>query len=287
MAWRVLVTGLGGFTGQHLAAQLRLCGHEVFGLTLNGSAVDLEHADAVAQAVRELKPTHVVHLAAISFVAHADIDEIYRVNVLGTRHLLQALAEHAPSLSHVLLASSATVYGAQAEGLINESAPVFPANDYAVSKLAMEHLAGLWRDRLPITIVRPFNYVGVGQAKRFVIPKIVAHFRARAPRLELGNVDVWREYNDVRWVIEAYLALLAGDPAPVPVNLASGRLHSLGEVLASLRAMTGHDPDVVVNPAFVRANEVVRLGGDPERLLGLGIRPSQFVLDDTLRWMLT
>lgn len=287
MGWRVLVTGLNGFTGRHLSRRLEALGHVVLGLTHQGRPVDLTDAEAVRKAVAELAPTHVVHLAGISFVAHADIDEIYRVNLLGSRHLLQALTQGASSLRHVLLTSSATVYGNQAEGLISESAPTCPANDYAVSKLAMEYLAGFWRERLPITVVRPFNYVGVGQSERFVVPKVVAHFKARAPRLELGNLDVWREYNDVRWVVEAYVALLAHAPVSGPVNLASGRLHSLGEMLGCMHALTGYMPEVAVNPEFVRANEVLRLGGDPARLSALGIASPPYTLEDTLRWMLS
>lgn len=287
MAWRVLITGLSGFTGRHLAAYLRQQGHEVFGLAQAGKPVDLLDAVTVEAAIAELQPTHVAHLAGISFVAHEQADEIYGVNLLGTRNLLQALAHQAPNVQHVLLASSATVYGSQAEGLIPESAPLYPANDYAVSKLAMEYLARLWRDRLPLSIVRPFNYVGVGQSPRFVIPKIVAHFKAEAAQIELGGLQVWREYNDVRWVAQVYAQWLGQPPVANPVNLASGCLHSLEEVLTYMRQLTGHNPSIVVNSAFVRTNEVMRLGGDPSQVQALGFSPPEYTLEDTLRWMLS
>ena len=120
-----------------------------------------------------------------------------------------------------------------------------------------------------------------------MIPKIVAHVKARAAHIELGNLDVWREYNDVRWVVQAYLELLRFGPVVGPVNLASGQLHSLNEVLSLLRDLSGHSMDVVVNPAFVRSNEVIRLGGDPSRLSALGIAPPSLALADTLEWMLS
>lgn len=279
---RILLTGAAGFTGRYFTELALAKGHEVFSLKAN-----LRDATAVMDEVALVKPEAVLHLAAISFVGHEPVEEIYEVNLIGTRHLLHALSEKAPNMRHVLLASSATVYGNQAQGLIAESAPLLPANDYAVSKVAMEHLATLWAGRLPISIVRPFNYVGVGQSSRFVIPKIVSHFAKKAPLIELGNIEVWREYNDVRWVAAVYLHLLSQGAIRGPVNLASGRLVSLGEVLSVCRALTGQDMQVAVNPDFIRANEVTRLGGDPARLNGFGVPASNYTLEDTLRWMLT
>lgn len=286
MTSRVLITGLNGFTGQYLKKALLNRGYDVCGLTLKGKAVNLLDAHSVAMAVASIKPTHVVHLAAISFVAHADVDAIYQTNVLGTRNLLQALSTQVPKIEHVLVASSATVYGNQQEGLIAESAWPKPANDYAVSKLAMEHMLELWRHQLPITVVRPFNYVGIGQAPHFVIPKIVQHFRQRTKCIELGNLEVWREYNDVRWVAEIYARLLLQDSVSGPLNIATGHLHSLQEILQLLCDMTGHEPEIAVNPAFVRANEIVRLGGDPARLNALDLDVAPVPIEETLQWML-
>ena len=205
-----------------------------------------------------------------------------------TRHLLAALAQLPQPPARVLLASSANVYGNQTGGMLDESTPPQPANDYAVSKLAMEHMARLWMARLPITIVRPFNYTGVGQSADFLLPKIVAHFRRRAASIELGNLDVWRDFSDVRAVADAYCRLLDA-PAAVgaTVNVCSGQSHSLREVIAMAEQITGHALAVQVNPAFVRANEVKTLLGNPARLHTLiGADWANPLLQDTLRWML-
>lgn len=276
---RTLVTGLSGFTGQYLKAELAAHGHEVVGLES-----DLTNALALADEVQRVQPDWVAHLAGISFVGHSDQNDFYRVNLLGTRNLLAALACCEKRPISVLLASSANVYGNSAEGVLYEDTPTNPANDYAVSKLAMEYMARLWLDKLPICVARPFNYTGAGQAESFLLPKIVAHFRQRAKVIELGNLDVWRDFSDVRAVAQAYRRLLEESPIGVTVNICSGQIHSLREILAIVEQISGHKIEVRVNPAYVRANEVKTLCGDPSRLRSL-IGPWQTPpLEETLRW---
>jgi nucleoside-diphosphate-sugar epimerase len=291
---RALVTGIAGFTGRYVAQELRAAGYEVFGLASPGSehgpetvAVDLADRAALAAAVHALQPDVVVHLAAIAFVAHSDVEQIYRVNVMGTRNLLEALATAPKKPAAVLLASSANIYGNADAGVIGEDVPAAPANDYAVSKLAMEYMARLWMDRLPLIVVRPFNYTGVGQAENFLLPKIVAHFRRREPRIELGNLHVWRDFSDVRVVAASYRQLLAAGDAAVgrTFNVCSGKAHSLGEALDMMGGIAGYRIDVHVNPAFVRANEVVRLTGDNTRLQRVVGTIAPPPLEHTLRWM--
>ncbi|WP_027081804.1 NAD-dependent epimerase/dehydratase family protein [Lysobacter sp. HA18] len=285
-----LVTGAGGFTGRFVSQALTEAGFDVVGWTHAGGAgnglrsVELRDAASVREAVVDAAPDVVVHLAAIAFVAHGDADELYRVNLMGTRHLLGALASLEAVPHNVILASSANVYG-NAEGRLGEDTPPSPQNDYAVSKLAMEHMAHLWTDRLPITITRPFNYTGVGQGGRFLIPKIVSHFRAKASTIELGNLDVWREFNDVRDVAQIYARLAARVGSGEVFNLCSGVEHSLRDVLVQMETISAHALGVRINPDFVRANEVFRLRGDDSRLCSaLGALPRR-PLSDTLRWM--
>ncbi len=290
---RALVTGLTGFTGYYLAQQLRSAGYRVFGTAMPGTdtgpdliAVDLTDRAGVAQMVEHVQPDVVAHLAAIAFVAHADAEQFYRVNVIGTRNLLEALAAQPRRPSAVLLVSSANVYGNASAGIITESVPAAPANDYAVSKLAMEYMARLWSDKLPIVIARPFNYTGVGQLEHFLLPKIVNHFRSRARHIELGNLDVARDFSDVRTVAAAYRRLLAACPAGETFNVCSGQAHTLRSVIDTVSQLAGYAIEVRVNPAFVRANDVLVLAGSNDKLRQ-AIGPIEAIpLADTLRWML-
>lgn len=278
---RVLITGLRGFTGHYLQAELTACGHEVVGL-----AADLTDAHAMAEEIGRVQPDWVAHLAGIAFVGHGEPNDFYRVNLMGTRNLLAALAACNKAPACVLLASSANVYGNLTGGVLSETAVPAPANDYAVSKLAMEHMARLWADRLPIVITRPFNYTGVGQGENFLLPKIVGHFRRRAERIELGNLDVWRDFSDVRAVVQAYRRLLERSPRGETVNVCSGQAYSLREVLDIAADISGRRLTVEVNPAFVRANEVKSLCGDATRLRGLIGDWETPSLRETLQWML-
>jgi len=289
---RALVTGLRGFTGHYMERELLDAGYRVFGTSTPGDApepgvfpVDLCDRAALAALVEQVQPDVVVHLAGIAFVGHGDAEQIYRVNVAGTRNLLEALAALSHKPSAVLLASSANIYGNASVPVIDEQVAPAPANDYAVSKLAMEYMARLWMDQLPIIIARPFNYTGRGQGENFLLPKIVSHFRRKAPLIELGNIEIARDFSDVRMVAWSYRRLLAAAPAGEAFNICSGRSQTLAGVIGMMEEIAGYRIEVRVNPAFVRANDVLTLTGDNAKLAGVAgpipVRP----LSETLRWM--
>lgn len=292
------VTGARGFTGRYLVPLLNERGYDVHGLVrpdevppqdddAHWHTSDLGDLESLTAAVAKANPDVVVHLAGIAFVGHSDAGEIYQSNLVGTRNLLQAIADAGAGPSSVLLASSANVYGNQRGGALSEDAPLQPVNEYGISKAAMEMVARLFMDRMPITIARPFNYTGVGQSTDFVIPKIVDHVRRRSGTIQLGNIDVERDLSDVRGVCSIYARLLeTPQAAGETVNICSGQAHSIRALLALVQELTGHHMIVEQNPAFVRANEVLRLYGDKtrlEQLLGPMTVPN---VRETLSWML-
>jgi GDP-6-deoxy-D-talose 4-dehydrogenase len=277
----ILLTGAAGFTGQHFATWAQASGHRVLLLKAN-----LTDKAAVAAEVLQDAPDAVVHLAAISFVGHADEVAFYGVNVVGSMNLLSALAALPKPPRKVLLASSANIYGNCGASPIAEDQPPATVNHYAASKLAMEHMARTYADRLPIVITRPFNYTGAGQGKQFLIPKLVDHFVRKAPRIELGNLHVEREFNDVRMVCDAYLALLSHGQPGEAYNVCTGQTYTLQNILDLLTNITGHNIEVHVNSAFVRPNEVHRLCGNPAKLQACIGPPAPIALADTLRDML-
>lgn len=287
----VLLTGANGFTGRYVRAELEAAGYKVVGAVVGAPkgphevGLDITSPDNCRRVMEKVRPDYLVHLAAISFVQHADADAFYRVNVIGTINLLQAMADAKISPRRVLIASSANVYGNATSGVITEEQAPQPINHYAVSKLAMEFMVKTWFDRMPIVLTRPFNYTGVGQAPHFLVPKIVSHFVQRAPVIELGNLDVERDFSDVRMVAHAYRGLLEHDCAGEVVNICSGRPYSLRNIIGMMQDIAGYEIDVRVNPAFVRQSEVKTLVGSVDKLHSLIGNFEPIPLEETLRWM--
>jgi GDP-6-deoxy-D-talose 4-dehydrogenase len=288
---RVLLTGSGGFTGRPLAARLREDGYEVIGLTKGPGATDeitgdLLDRDWVQRTVAQTQPTVIVHLAAVSSTQQVD-SNAYSINVDGTSNLLNAATELRQRPRRVIIASSAAVYAPPREDQpIAEDHPLEPRGPYGQSKQAMEHVASTFADHLPIIITRPFNYTGPGQdPAHFLIPKIVDHFARRAPHINLGNLDLFRDFSDLRRVVEIY-ARLVTRPVDYPViNICSGRTIHLASIIDLLREISDHAIEVVRDPALVRPGEPRVIQGSVERLhFALGDLPNPD-FRDTLRSM--
>jgi nucleoside-diphosphate-sugar epimerase len=282
---RVWITGHGGFTGRYLSSALHEAGFEPVAAS-ELPTFDLRNVESIERELARARPEYVIHLAAVTFVAHGRASDFYEVNTVGTAQLLECLARSAYAPRKVIVASSANIYGNARVEPITEDTPPAPVNHYACSKLAMELMTRTYFDRLPILIVRPFNYTGVGQPGHFLVPKLVRHYAERAPSIKLGNLDVVRDFSDVRMLAAAYCRLLAGSLVSTEVNICSGNGWSLQAILDRLSALTQHAPRIEVDPALVRGSEVKRLVGGSDRLArAVGALPfADF--GATLAWML-
>jgi len=230
------------------------------------SDCDLRNTAEVRRFIEGSRPHFVIHLAAVSFVAHGEPLDFYAVNTIGTLNLLEGLSAIG-GIRKVVLASSSQVYGATDGEVLTESAPCRPRNHYACSKWAMEQMAETFRDRLPIVVTRPFNYTGRGQSDSFLVAKIASHFRMRAPTIPLGNINVVRDFSDVRLVVDAYCRLLESPPPAGPVNICSGTGVSIRSILDECARLTGHRIEVVVQKELIRQSDIVHLIGSNARLV--------------------
>ena len=271
----VLLTGADGFTGRHLAIRLRAEGMRVFGATRYPSdseevQMDLSDGASVAAAVAKVSPDVVVHLAGITTALHANVAEIYAVNAVGTANLLSALAASPKLPRRVIIASSATVYAPPSDdNPITENHPRRPAHHYGVSKLAVEEIARLYSQKLPLIVTRPFNYTGVGQTEDFIVRKIIRHFQEGATEIRLGELQLERDFSDVDDVVEAYVRLTRVSTDYAVVNLCSGNVVHLADIVPMLVEITGQPMTVIRDERFVRGGEPRVIRGSTEFLHAL------------------
>jgi GDP-4-dehydro-6-deoxy-D-mannose reductase len=312
---RVLITGISGFVGLHLAEHL-LASHpevELVGLrrwrsempvvpaltpTVRIMEGDLLDEPSLVRALQASRPEIIFHLAASSSVAGSwdTPAEMMQVNALGTLHLLEAVRQLGLE-AQVVLACSAEAYGVVGESdlPINEGQPFRPVSPYAVSKAAVDLLGYQYSQAFGLRTVRMrlFNHCGPRQSARFVVSSLarqVAGIEAGRfpPRVVVGNLDVRRDFVDVRDAVRAYwLAGTRGVPGEA-YNVATGRSHSIREVLDCLRALADTSVEVVVDPAYMRVAELQVLEGDATRFRkATGWRPEipfERTLADTLDW---
>lgn len=285
---RAFVTGASGFVAGWLVRHLRAAGDVVE--TVDES-IDIADGPAMKERVLAAAPEAIYHLAAWTHVGQSweHPEEVFRVNALGTFHLLRA-AEACPSKPRVLLIGSAEVYGSvKPEQLpLSEDAPLLPVTPYAVSKVAAEYLGvqAYLGYGVPVIRVRAFNHIGPGQHQSFVVPALVERMReARAEgrrRIPVGNLSPRRDFTDVRDVVRAYRLLVEGGQPGEAYNVCSGREVSIGHLAERLVDLTGGDLELVPDPELERPVDVPVLVGDRSRIgAATGWEPA-IDLDQTL-----
>ncbi|HEV7666908.1 MAG TPA: GDP-mannose 4,6-dehydratase [Thermoanaerobaculia bacterium] len=284
---RVLVTGIGGFLGQHLAERLLDRGHSVVGTTWGTTSdlagielheVDLLDAPGLSAAVHAAAPEAIIHLAGLSHVGESwqRPADYFQVNVLGTENVLDAAATLGKC--RVLLASSAEVYGLVPEEHqpIVETEPVAPRTPYALTKAAAERLTV----RAGGIVTRCFNLVGPGQSDRFALPAFAGQLAAikkgeQEPVLKVGNLSARRDFVHVADGVAA-LALLAEQGAPGEIyNVAAGRAFSIAEALDRLIAISGLSVEIQEDPSRLRPVDMPLLEGNAEKIRALGWKPEK------------
>lgn len=271
---RVLVTGANGFVGGHLLSLLSVRADEITAV----SREDLDICDAadVDALIRSVSPERVVHLAAQASVAHSFREPIqtFQINALGTMNLLEAMRTHVPS-ARLLVASSADTYGhvEPHEIPIGEDTLQRPVSPYAASKVAQESLALQYARAygMRIVVTRSFNAIGPGQSTDFALPSFAAQIARSAASgtdavLKVGNLDVERDFVDVRDVVRAQVMLLDGDATGQSFNVCSGTPVRLRDALDLLITESGQSVRIEVDPTLLRPVDVPRMAGDNRRL---------------------
>lgn len=285
-----MITGAGGFVGSHLTLALRQLGRHV--VPLDHQALDVTRRGEVERVFQENRPDEVYHLAAQSSASRSWTEPslTYQVNVVGTHNVLEAVRRHSPS-ARVLISASSDVYGAagQREAPSKESQIPRPLSPYAVSKLGQEAVALMFHEAFGIhtLITRAFMHIGPGQPSSFATADwarqvALAEAGLSDPIVRVGDIEVVREFIDVRDIVGAYINLLeAAEPGSL-CNVASGKAYPLKDVLAVLLGLSRVELEVEVDSTRIRAADPRTLVGDPTRLRRLTDWTPRYSLEETL-----
>jgi GDP-4-dehydro-6-deoxy-D-mannose reductase len=302
---RILFTGATGFVGHYLAPAivsafplakrriLRRPGDSV--VRRNWEVFDVELLDrlAVDAAVAAFRPDLVLHLAAQASVGAAACaaEATWRVNLDGSLAIAAACARQAPDATF-LYVSSAEVYGwSFRDGPAREDTPLRPAGAYARSKAAAEAmLDDVLSPQARLIIARPFNHSGPFQDARFVLPSFAAQIAAieanhKSARIDVGNLDVARDFLDVRDVCAAYVGLLHKAPE-LPFrsvfNVGSGLALTIRTLLDIMCGLSRREFEIAVDPSRLRASDIPIATGATEKLLAATGWAPKIPLEETM-----
>jgi GDP-4-dehydro-6-deoxy-D-mannose reductase len=301
MTERVLITGVRGFTGRHLAARLRRDAHRTLygigtdradksnpraatggdgGLALDGYFLcDLTDAARVERVVEESRPDVVYHLAGVT--SGVSPEQIRSINESGFAHLCDSLRRSAIKRAQtirLLTVGSAAELGSRGAAMlpVREDAACFPETPYGQTKYEVTRraLAEPIDGPLRIIVARAFNLVGPGMGTHLAFGRfaaqIAAFVRGETDALRCGNLASRRDFIDVRDAVDTYVALVdrgqaVGGSAGELYNVSSGRSYEIGELLRQMIALSGIDVPVVVEAAARRAGDLADIYGDPTK----------------------
>jgi len=290
---RLLVTGDDGFVGRNVFAMeqdiRRMFGWQLLRPPAPYDLRDPASLDALLAATR---PDGVIHLAGISFVpdSYKDPEGTFQINFIGTLHLLQALKKNGFA-GNFLYVSSGDVYGRlRPEELpVDEKHLPYPVNPYAVSKLAAEALCQQWAltERFKPLVARPFNHIGPGQREEFVLATMArqvvrVRLGLQPPLIDVGDIDVVRDFLDVRDVIVAYLRLLDHGQRGEIYNVCSGQGQRIRDLINALMRLAGVEAELQLDAERFRPSDQRAIVGSNRKLVDATAWQPEHVLDDTL-----
>jgi GDP-4-dehydro-6-deoxy-D-mannose reductase len=303
---RILITGAGGFVGRHLTDLLlkKFDDAEICATTsrpapasemLRHSQLNVTDVEQVRETIAAFRPTHVVHLAALSTLAGAGADyhAAWRVNFFGALNVANAITAHAPDCTLIFVGSGQVYGGSARQGTpIDEGFLLEPLNEYAVTKAAADLAIGavVASRGLKAVRMRPFNHIGPGQSPGFAVPDFaqqIVNIEAglQPPVIKVGNLDAERDFLDVRDVARAYTSAIAMSdrlPAGLVLNIASGTPIPIHALLGKLLALSKCSIRIEQDASRMRTSDIPRYVGNASRARDLLNWSPQYPLDETL-----
>jgi GDP-4-dehydro-6-deoxy-D-mannose reductase len=286
---KILITGIYGFAGAHLANYLSDQGNQIAGFCLETDIEagvipdsariyigDLRQKDRVAEVIADYNPDRVVHLAAVSSVKFSfdNPAETFAINITGTQNLLEAIARQKKP-AQTILVSSSEIYGQLGPNdvPVSETALLAPVNPYGVSKAAVDLMGYQYFKSygVPVYRIRAFSHIGPRQSTQAVISDWARQTAAielgmASPEIRVGNLDVVRDYSDVEDVIKAYELIFEKGRPGEAYNVCSGIGQKLDLLLQQIIGFSSKIIAIKTDPDRLRPVDIPILIGSPRKI---------------------
>ena len=276
MGKNVLIFGVLGFVGKYLAAEFKDHGYEVYGCDMSVKS-DIENGikyiscnildvSQTRQVINQVKPAYIIDLAAISSVSYSwkDPAKTIAVNVEGSVNIFETVRQEKID-TKILIIGSSEEYDLS-DKPIDESCKLNSKSPYGLSKISQEYFSQLYRERynMKIYCVRAFNHTGVGQTEQFVIPSWCRQAAKLAAEnkngtIIVGNIDIYRDFSDVRDIVRAYRMILENENSSTLYNVGSGNSVKLRDLLEYIISLSTRKIDIMTDPELIRPTDAAAI----------------------------
>ncbi len=291
---RILITGAEGFVAHYLIEELKN-DYNIYGtyflekeLDIENEFLDITNRESVDNLIKKINPDIICHLAAQSSggVSLKNPYLTYSVNVLGTLNIFESVKNFNKKIK-IFIPSSADVYGKPKYLPVDEKHPLYANNPYSSSKIIIENIAKQYIDHFNLNIIltRSFNHTGVYQDSRFFIPSVIEQIKKAKndDTIYVGNINIKRDFLDVRDVVKAYKQLFEIERGTF--NVASGKSIELKKIIEHIIKISNKNIKIQISQDKIRKNEVQEIYGSYELInKTIAWKPKINILH-TLEWM--
>jgi len=284
---RILITGCNGFVARHFVDYIHKHGiaANLIGIDVEGSSplagldyhqLDLMDIQGIKALLMSSQPTHVAHFASVSSVSQSWEKPLE--SFTNNTNIFLNIVESVRKLGlspRILSVGSSEEYGNYPRHALplKEHYQLRPCNPYAIARVAQEMISKLYADSYGIEIMmtRSFNHIGPGQREIFAIPSFMSQMiKAKAEKrtsISVGNIDIVRDFLDVRDVVDAYYKILFFGRKGDVYNVCRGIGHTLREVIQQIAEIIDFAPELKIDPCKVRPSDNQIIIGDPSKLM--------------------